>query len=419
MRKIKQIIFYADNKERKSIIIYSDNKIQKASENVGKEKIREYCSQENIKSLSDSRVKSNVLFLTKTELLKKIATFDKKNDTENKKNSFKTNVVDVTVKHTGIKKLALYSVLIAIIFSNTKGKLRMIDVYDFIFNRNRNEQDYLRKMKSADEYSNVYEILAMRNINLNKSKYISNIWRSLKDYNVFLANRYNYKNQKLAHSFEEIESEYLMFNMLDVKQMNDIYLDGELDVLSLKENYKAATKEDIKYRIVQFDSFPTSILIQNDENKDTYYKYENILIKFNRETRFNRKKKLANTFFKTVRNDFRGKTDISNTYLPVKSIIDAMQIMCDNTKEINSLTKKEKVKLNKLYDAKIEENYQRYLTYKFVNKVTDEDVSVSVFKDVALRKLNDGNNYNLNLRDISKNKVYKKQLNWKYNSDKN
>lgn len=419
MRKIKQIIFYADNKERKSIIIYSDNKIQKASENVGKEKIREYCSQENIKSLSDSRVKSNVLFLTKMELLKKIATFDKKNDTENKKNSFKTNVVDVTVKHTGIKKLALYSALIAIIFSNTKGKLRMVDVYDFIFNRNRNEQDYLRKMKSADEYSNVYEILAMRNINLNKSKYISNIWRSLKDYNVFLANRYNYKNQKLAHSFEEIESEYLMFNMLDVKQMNDIYLDGELDVLSLKENYKAATKEDIKYRIVQFDSFPTSILIQNDENKDTYYKYENILIKFNRETRFNRKKKLANTFFKTVRNDFRGKTDISNTYLPVKSIIDAMQIMCDNTKEINSLTKKEKVKLNKLYDAKIEENYQRYLTYKFVNKVTDEDVSVSVFKDVALRKLNDGNNYNLNLRDISKNKVYKKQLNWKYNSDKN
>ena len=419
MRKIKQIIFYADNKERKSIIIYSDNKIQKASENVGKEKIREYCSQENIKSLSDSRVKSNVLFLTKTELLKKIATFDKKNDTENKKNSFKSNVVDVTVKHTGIKKLALYSALIAIIFSNTKGKLRMVDVYDFIFNRNRNEQDYLRKMKSADEYSNVYEILAMRNINLNKSKYISNIWRSLKDYNVFLANRYNYKNQKLAHSFEEIESEYLMFNMLDVKQMNDIYLDGELDVLSLKENYKAATKEDIKYRIVQFDSFPTSILIQNDENKDTYYKYENILIKFNRETRFNRKKKLANTFFKTVRNDFRGKTDISNTYLPVKSIIDAMQIMCDNTKEINSLTKKEKVKLNKLYDAKIEENYQRYLTYKFVNKVTDEDVSVSVFKDVALRKLNDGNNYNLNLRDISKNKVYKKQLNWKYNSDKN
>lgn len=419
MRKIKQIIFYADNKERKSIIIYSDNKIQKASENVGKEKIREYCSQENIKSLSDSRVKSNVLFLTKTELLKKIATFDKKNDTENKKNSFKTNVVDVTVKHTGIKKLALYSALIAIIFSNTKGKLRMVDVYDFIFNRNRNEQDYLRKMKSADEYSNVYEILAMRNINLNKSKYISNIWRSLKDYNVFLANRYNYKNQKLAHSFEEIESEYLMFNMLDVKQMNDIYLDGELDVLSLKENYKAATKEDIKYRIVQFDSFPTSILIQNDENKDTYYKYENILIKFNRETRFNRKKKLANTFFKTVRNDFRGKTDISNTYLPVKSIIDAMQIMCDNTKEINSLTKKEKVKLNKLYDAKIEENYQRYLTYKFVNKVTDEDVSVSVFKDVALRKLNDGNNYNLNLRDISKNKVYKKQLNWKYNSNKN
>ena len=419
MRKIKQIIFYADNKERKSIIIYSDNKIQKASENVGKEKIREYCSQENIKSLSDSRVKSNVLFLTKTELLKKIATFDKKNDTENKKNSFKTNVVDVTVKHTGIKKLALYSALIAIIFSNTKGKLRMVDVYDFIFNRNRNEQDYLRKMKSADEYSNVYEILAMRNINLNKSKYISNIWRSLKDYNVFLANRYNYKKQKLAHSFEEIESEYLMFNMLDVKQMNDIYLDGELDVLSLKENYKAATKEDIKYRIVQFDSFPTSILIQNDENKDTYYKYENILIKFNRETRFNRKKKLANTFFKTVRNDFRGKTDISNTYLPVKSIIDAMQIMCDNTKEINSLTKKEKVKLNKLYDAKIEENYQRYLTYKFVNKVTDEDVSVSVFKDVALRKLNDGNNYNLDLRDISKNKVYKKQLNWKYNSDKN
>lgn len=419
MRKIKQIIFYADNKERKSIIIYSDNKIQKASENVGKEKIREYCSQENIKSLSDSRVKSNVLFLTKTELLKKIATFDKKNDTENKKNSFKTNVVDVTVKHTGIKKLALYSVLIAIIFSNTKGKLRMIDVYDFIFNRNRNEQDYLRKMKSADEYSNVYEILAMRNINLNKSKYISNIWRSLKDYNVFLANRYNYKNQKLAHSFEEIESEYLMFNMLDVEQMNDIYLDGELDVLSLKENYKAATKEDIKYRIIQFDSFPTSILIQNDKNKDTYYKYENILIKFNRETRFNKKKKLANTFFKTVRNDFRGKNDISNTYLPVKSIIDAMQIMCDNTKEINSLTKKEKVKLNKLYDAKIEENYQRYLTYKFVNKVTDEDVSVSVFKDVALRKLNDGNNYNLNLRDISKNKVYKKQLNWKYNSDKN
>ena len=419
MRKIKQIIFYADNKERKSIIIYSDNKIQKASENVGKEKIREYCSQENIKSLSDSRVKINVLFLTKTELLKKIATFDKKNDTENKKNSFKTNVVDVTVKHTGIKKLALYSVLIAIIFSNTKGKLRMIDVYDFIFNRNRNEQDYLRKMKSADEYSNVYEILAMRNINLNKSKYISNIWRSLKDYNVFLANRYNYKNQKLAHSFEEIESEYLMFNMLDVEQMNDIYLDGELDVLSLKENYKAATKEDIKYRIIQFDSFPTSILIQNDKNKDTYYKYENILIKFNRETRFNKKKKLANTFFKTVRNDFRGKNDISNTYLPVKSIIDAMQIMCDNTKEINSLTKKEKVKLNKLYDAKIEENYQRYLTYKFVNKVTDEDVSVSVFKDVALRKLNDGNNYNLNLRDISKNKVYKKQLNWKYNSDKN
>ena len=419
MRKIKQIIFYTDNKERKSIIIYSDNKMQKASENVGKEKIKEYCSQENVKSLSDSRVKSNILFLTKTELLKKIATFNKKNDTENKKNSFKTNVADVTVKHTGIKKLALYSALIAIIFSNTKGKLRMVDVYDFIFNRNRNEQDYLRKMKSADEYSNVYEILAMRNINLNKSKYISNIWRSLKDYNVFLANGYNYKKQKLAHSFEEIESEYLMFNMLDVEQMNDIYLDGELDVLSLKENYKAATKEDIKYRIVQFDSFPTSILIQYDKNKDTYYKYENILIKFNRETRFNRKKKLANTFFKTVRNDFRGKTDISNTYLPVKSIIDAMQIMCNNTIGINSLTKKEKVKLNKLYDAKIEENYQRYLTYKFVNKVTDEDVSVSVFKDVALRKLNDGNNYNLNLRDISKNKVYKKQLNWKYNSDKN
>lgn len=407
MRKIKQIIFYADNKERKSIIIYSDNKIQKASENVGKEKIKEYCNQENIKSLSDSRVKSNVLFLAKTELLKKIATFDKKNDTENKKNSFKTNVADVTVKHTGIKKLALYSALIAIIFSNTKGKLRMVDVYDFIFNRNRNEQDYLRKMKSADEYSNVYEILAMRNINLNKSKYISNIWRSLKDYNVFLANRYNYKNQKPAHSFEEIESEYLMFNMLDEEQMNDIYLDGELDVLSLKENYKAATKEDIKYRIVQFESFPTSILIQNDKTKNIYYKYENILIKFNRETRVNRKKKLANTFFKTVRNDFRGKTDISNTYLPVKSIIDAMQIMCNNTKGINSLTKKEKVKLNKLYDAKIEENYQRYLTYKFVNKVTDEEVSVSVFKDVALRKLNDGNNYNLDLRDISKNKYIK------------
>ena len=259
----------------------------------------------------------------------------------------------------------------------------------------------------------------MRNINLNKSKYISSIWRSLKDYNVFLANRYNYKNQKLAHSYEEIESEYLMFNMLDEEQMNDIYLDGELDVLSLKENYKAAIKEDIKYRIVQVESFSTNTLIQNIKSREVYYKYENALIKFNRENSFSRKKKLANIFFKMVRNDFRGKTNIYNSYLSVKSIIDAMQIMCNNTKGVNSLTKKEKVKLNKLYDAKTEENYQRYLTYKLVNKVTDEDASVSIFKDVALRKLNDGNNYNLDLRDISKNKVYKKQLNWKYNSDKN
>ncbi len=419
MKKIKQIVFYTDNQKRKSIIIYSDNKIQKTTENIGKEKIKEYCNQENIKSLSDSRVKNNVLFLTKTELLKKVAEFDTKKGTEKEKDSFKTKAPDITVKHIGIKKLALYSALIAIIFSNTEGKLRMVDVYDFIFNRNRNEQDYLRKMKSADEYSNVYEILAMRNINLNKSKYISNIWRSLKDYNVFLANRYNYKNQKLAHSYEEIESEYLMFNMLDEEQMNDIYLDGELDVLSLKENYKAAIKEDIKYRIVQVESFSTNTLIQNIKSREVYYKYENALIKFNRENSFSRKKKLANIFFKMVRNDFRGKTNISNSYLSVKSIIDAMQIMCNNTKGVNSLTKKEKVKLNKLYDAKTEENYQRYLTYKLVNKVTDEDASVSIFKDVALRKLNDGNNYNLDLRDISKNKVYKKQLNWKYNSDKN
>lgn len=419
MKKIKQIVFYTDNQKRKSIIIYSDNKIQKTTENIGKEKIKEYCNQENIKSLSDSRVKNNVLFLTKTELLKKVAEFDTKKDTEKEKDSFKTKAPDITVKHIGIKKLALYSALIAIIFSNTEGKLRMVDVYDFIFNRNRNEQDYLRKMKSADEYSNVYEILAMRNINLNKSKYISNIWRSLKDYNVFLANRYNYKNQKLAHSYEEIESEYLMFNMLDEEQMNDIYLDGELDVLSLKENYKAAIKEDIKYRMVQVESFSTNTLIQNIKSREVYYKYENALIKFNRENSFSRKKKLANIFFKMVRNDFRGKTNISNSYLSVKSIIDAMQIMCNNTKGVNSLTKKEKVKLNKLYDAKTEENYQRYLTYKLVNKVTDEDASVSIFKDVALRKLNDGNNYNLDLRDISKNKVYKKQLNWKYNSDKN
>ena len=42
MKKIKQIVFYTDNQKRKSIIIYSDNKIQKTTENIGKEKIKEY-----------------------------------------------------------------------------------------------------------------------------------------------------------------------------------------------------------------------------------------------------------------------------------------------------------------------------------------------------------------------------------------
>ena len=73
-------------------------------------------------------------------------------------------------------------------------------------------------------------------------------------------------------------------------------------------------------------------------------------------------------------------------------------------KGVNS-SKLENFVLDKLLYELSGNDYKRKL---FMTKLT-----------IALRKLNDGNNYNLNLRDISKNKVYKKQLNWKYNSDKN
>lgn len=409
MKKIKQIIFYVDNDLKNALIIYNNNELQKVSNDIGKKRVEEYCLQEKITSLSDSKIHDNILFLTKADLTKKLENISKIDKSNKDKNKGK----NINTKHIKIKKKALYIILLSIILGNTEGKFQMVDIYDFIFNNDSNSNDYIRPIKSADKYNNVYEILSNRGINANKRNYISNIWRVLNVYNTFSSDKLHYKNQKLAHSFEEIESQYLIFNMLSEDQINDIYLQGELDFKLIKDNYKSANKEDIKYRIVQTEPFPTDSLLIDYNNRRLYDKYEYMLINFNNEKNYDRKKKAANRFFKTVRKDFKNKQDISNAYLPIKSIIDAMQIMCCKTKSVNSLSKKEKIKINELYNEKMENNFQHYLTYNLKNKVTSDDVTVTIFKDVAIRKLKSNNDYNIDARDISKNKIYRKQLKWK------
>lgn len=420
MNKIDKIIFYSNKYQQLAMIVYTDGTYTKLSKEEGIEKVLEYINQEQIHSIDSDKVKQNILFMNEEEVLEEIK-LRKKEQVKKEENSteIKQEEINFEIKHRGIKKLALFATVVAIIASNTESHwdLKNIDLYDLVFNQDRlSLQVVLEPLEESSKELTIDNILTTKKMNPIKRSFFSDIWTYILEYNRDIGSNYDDKNKKPSHKVKEVFSQYLMYNNLTEEEYACIFGEDDITPNNLRKNYKNALEQDIMFHAVQKQTSPRQVLMKTSSIKKKFLQYENMLISFNREENNKRKVNKANNFFKVIRNDFKKKQKITRQDLGVESIIKAMQLMCKEHPEIKSLQKKEYKKICSLFENKKNEIIEQYQSYRLYNNNTFDEVSCAEFEEVVRNQLISDSIYPKDdaERDLYQTKAFKKSFRWQF-----
>ena len=284
-----------------------------------------------------------------------------------------------------------------------------------------------------EAYGTVDNVLDKSLINDTKKNSMKKIWSYLNDYNTRISNEHIAKkhNTKLAHTWDETVISYFAYNSLSQEEVNNVFDNYRLHSETFEEAYEKGVEQDILAYTVLTEKTNKADLINEQAGKDFYNKYEDLMIKYNKNFDKDNSEKIANEIIENIRKDFditQATNEISPYKLSVIPIIQAFNDVTEYRSFENKLTEEEMSYFDKLiqYDA-IEEKItvigNSLNSYNIAVEALgepEEEFTYSQIKNAAITELENNNAYYVDeaTRNISNHKEYKEKFNVKDEEEK-
>ena len=324
------------------------------------------------------------------------------------------NINKLKIKKTGIAILLVAGgiVITSGIYSITKKSKKKVST-DFQATTESTTSDIFEE---EVRYSTVDELLASSAINENKKAAITNTWNYISYYNDTIAlNHLGSDGTRLAHSWDEVMVNYLIYNNISEEEAKDIFDNYRLDSSIFKDAYLSSiTQAMLAYTVITEPTYKDR-LIKSETGKQFYNKYEDLIIRFNKNKGdMEAKEKIAKEFYSEVYLDFFNGEEmaISDNYkLSVIPIIKTFNLLTEQVNCDIKLSKENEDQLDALAGI---DNVSTYIETicESVNshsiEITDE-CTYRQISDLAIEELSDEGLYNMgmNARNISNSQEYK------------
>lgn len=324
------------------------------------------------------------------------------------------NINKLKIKKTGIAILLVAGgiVITSGIYSITKKSKKKVST-DFQATTESTTSDILEEKA---RYSTVDELLDVAAINENKKAAITNTWNYISYYNDTIASKHlGSDGTRLAHSWEEVMVNYLIYNNISEDEAKDIFDNSKLDAATLKEAYLSSIDQAmLAYTVITEPSYKDS-LIKSETGKNFYNRYEDLIIRFNKNKGdMEAKEKIAKEFYSKVYLDFFNGEEMTISDNYKLSVIPIIKTFNSLTEEVNcdiKLSKEDEKQLDTLAGIDNVSNYIETIC-NAVNRhniETTDECTYAQISDLAIEELSDEGLYNISMdsRNISSSQEYK------------
>lgn len=276
-----------------------------------------------------------------------------------------------------------------------------------INNENNNNND---KQQESIKYETTYDILnALVNTNKERYDFLRGVGSTLTEYNTATANKYyeTGKNTKLAHSYEELMMEYVLYNGIDGSDINQIFGSEYLDANHLKESFKNATIQDGYAHNLQTINLDRSNLLKTEEAQNFYVRYNNLFTGMNNVDEASIKVNSMKEFCDMVRQDFPGmkKADYNNIKPYQLTILEYYQASKNmEIKPDNWFTEKELKYLDGLYTNVANKKIEEIVVIQNARALVEEKTTlpeISDYFNILISDLKDSDDYNVNTQETN------------------
>ena len=451
--KIIKVVFYQieiQGKRYEQALVFTTKGISIRNKEKGIDALYQLAKEKNIKTKEELN-KSNCYKVLSEDMLKKqypsIYNKIRKLNKKEKKSSLKEILSKFKIKKLSIRTalITLATLLglaggtgigfvIANKFNNKKSnedKSKKENTVDNVVPTTEEINDIKIEPETAEEmlqkYVSVNDILEKSDINKTKANTINRIWSYLKNYNKTISKKHksSVSDTRLAHTWDEAVVYYLSYNDISKEELVSVFDGYNIDLDIFEEAYKNGFNQDIQAYTVLKKSTKKVNLINSQEGKDFYTKYEDLIIKYNQnfDKEHDEVETIVNEFTNTVRNDFDINSPIENieSYkLSVIPIIQAFNDMTENRNFDSILTDEEMSYFDELshfdmVEDKINDLANSLNAYNMATNAVgelQEEYTYSQIKDAAITELDNDNAYNVtnSERDISDHNEFKEKF---------
>lgn len=275
-------------------------------------------------------------------------------------------------------------------------------------------------------YTQSYDILNnLKNKNDDRYNFLNNVGKTLNNYNMTEATKVLEANKgtKLAHSFDELAIQYIIYNDVPESEIHNIFGNEFVDKNELMNSFEMGVNQDSLAHNLQINDIDKSNMFKTEEAEAFYDKYNNLFTEMNNTSEKTEKQNYVSKFYDMVRSDFAEMSD--GTYNDVKgyqvSILEfteAMEHM--NITTDNQLTKQEKDYIDGLTDHFIAEKINHLAVIQNARALVNPEFneidtlpSVIDYEEMLVKELNENNNYYVDeaSRDVRNYDSYNNHIN--------
>ena len=396
MARIERIIFFTEEGYELSRIDFCNGKTKITNKKGANKYVKKLLIQEDACSIEEL-LNDKVYFMSIEEMestFKEKRKSDKESSDEEKRS---TEKIFLAIK--------LFAMATLIAISVKLGKT----IKDTFF-----DSDVKKESSILPKEENMEEIVDSYSDSSSRTNFVKAIIAYLQRYNGVVSHQY-YEEGKgaLAHTWDEVEIQKLMFNDYNEQQLINIYGNYKIDRDKLFNDYLMYIKEETQAHIIQGNSLCKDMLFESDEARFFYDKFESYVINYNRASNNDDKRLIAEEFFKTIRRKFDfddyDTTKIKSYYLSITPIVNAMNLICADKKDV-ILSEDELGYFNDMFFEDIVNNKINNIA-AIVNSVNSDDDNYQKLKEAAIEKLSDDKLYDIyENRDITDYAKYKKNI---------
>ncbi len=435
---VRKVIFYkekvTDPDNSKAAIIYSNGVIKYVSR------------QQGFKKASKLDDKDIVMNLLKTELDANLDTYvkeatesEKEKTTKDKKGFFST--IFNKIKKNKIAKRIVAGVVAAVMLitggaligkklSKDKTEIpKNTDIVDSQIDKITNNKDNNSNENNKKVYyNNSFEITNnLKNKNQSRYSFLKDTGDYLVDYNITKAEKFKEqdsdKEAKLAHTFDEVAVQYLLYNDVSGNKINEIFGDMYLSFDDLFNEYMLGVSQDALAHNIQNSNLDKSKILVSEQAKEFYKKYDNMFTEMNSKEKASDKQKYMVLFYDTVREDFpelkSGELDEIDGYkLTVIEFIKAIEHM--NISVDNGFTADETQFFTELEDVVVRDRISEIVTVNNADTIVGDNFgnkdylpTVEDYEELIVSELEETDSYYIDEenRDVTIYDSYKNNIN--------